>query len=78
MSKHTPGPWLLLPSRTLVNVKGAYGEQICQLPKGSADAALIAAAPEMLEALRYVMDNDGSLSKLHAIVTNAIAKAEGR
>ena len=30
--KHTPGPLSLLPSRTLVNIKGPRGEQICQMP----------------------------------------------
>jgi hypothetical protein len=54
-SKHTPGPWYLLPSRTLTNVKGFQGEQICQLNINSPDAALIAAAPEMLEALETMI-----------------------
>lgn len=48
-SKHTPGPWRLLPARTLTNIKGQNGEQIGQLDVNSPDAALIAAAPELLE-----------------------------
>ncbi len=52
-TKHTPGPWSQLPARTLTNIKGKNGEQICQLNiKAKEDAALIAAAPTLLEALK--------------------------
>lgn len=46
-TKHTPGPWTLLPARTLTNVKGPNGEQVCQLSIDSNDAELIASAPDM-------------------------------
>lgn len=59
MNKHTPGPWVLRPARTLVNVKGPRGEQICQLDwpvisqgvRDNPDARLIAAAPELKDQL---------------------------
>lgn len=65
---HTPGPLSLLPSRTLVNVKGPKGEQICQLSINDPNAEhLVAcwnaieniggnpvAAPDMLKALEKI------------------------
>ena len=75
MSKHTPGPWIV------INAKNGLPYQICaihgrdtepgvvgkgilrwgsiSLPssgEGKANARLIAAAPEMLEALKVVTD----------------------
>jgi hypothetical protein len=46
---------------------------------GKKNAHLIAAAPDMLEALRNLENDDGSVPA-HAwvMVQNAIAKAEGR
>jgi|DEB0MinimDraft_3_1074331.scaffolds.fasta_scaffold04028_3 hypothetical protein len=88
---HTPGPWSLLTARTLVNVKGAKGEQICQVPKNSADARLIAAAPELLEAAEkleqwlgpiakvFWAEDDAETEHLQALdaLRGAIAKARG-
>lgn len=54
-NKPTPGPWSLLPARTLVNVKGPHGEQICQLPIGDPNAPLIAAAPDLLAELKNMI-----------------------
>ncbi len=48
---HIPGPYSLLLARTLINVKGPKGEQICQLQyRDLGTARLIAAAPELLTA----------------------------
>jgi hypothetical protein len=95
---HTPGPWTAEPP----GIYG-YGaeddkywavqtedERICLLTGGDSeesDARLIAAAPELLVALReaysaitYMMSNDdcgGAANALEAVVA-AIAKAEGR
>lgn len=53
---HTPGPWLISEDSAVVTVRGATGEPIAELWLGGPieqDARLIAAAPELLEALRY-------------------------
>jgi hypothetical protein len=65
MTKHTPGPWLLDDNETVVYVRleggqepaicGTDGSDIAPLPDSQciANARLIAAAPEMLEALKH-------------------------
>lgn len=76
MSKHTPGPWDLLPLAACQAVQAGPDNRICHLPDhvefdgspcGSiesqdktqdeidANARLIAAAPELLEALQRIM-----------------------
>ena len=90
MSKHTPGPWNTMVSGGSVWSSG--GEWVCDpsdrhaYPTDTqrANARLIAAAPDMLEALEAVVawqDGDGDFN-LHAIaaeeqVRAAIAKAKG-
>ena len=55
MKQEHTGPLHLSPARTLINVKGANGEQICQLRmRDKAYATLFAAAPELLEALKDI------------------------
>lgn len=102
MSAHTPGPWNTVNTRPtdaldLVVVFDADSQCVCSVPKGSsnkpqqerrANARLIAAAPDLLEALQstydalcisyplHSIDNDkrfGILSQARA----AIAKATG-
>lgn len=83
MSEHTPGPW------TVHN--NGYGGTVVYGPKGviynleEADASLIAATLDMLEALKAAekwlllpenLDLPGS-DALHRIIEEAIAKAEG-
>lgn len=56
-AKHTPGPWVIKPARTLLHINGPQGEYICSMSKAglvrfTPNAALISAAPELLEALR--------------------------
>ena len=87
MTKHTPGPWMATPT------SGTYGH-VSSSPVGGgdiatawgvvgdghADAHLIAAAPEMYEALKMVMLHgriDDSEERMN-IVGAAIAKAEGK
>lgn len=90
MSAHTPGPWSFVQSGTgdfpVWNVRiGTRG--LITLPATAdmetmdADARLIAAAPELLEALQKIVAesdadewNGVSTSKARA----AIAKAEGK
>ena len=92
--KHTPGPWTVTEGKLslqihsigkdgkreywLANIKG---ESVPASEMGNAH--LIAAAPELLEALKQVRDweqaNPGSISSLIEEDANAaIAKAEGR
>ena len=87
MSKHTPGPWKLDAGRCFDTSSGrfflSYGteprtgrpyfENFCEL---DSNARLIAAAPDLLEALRGLMrDPEGSAARDAAWA--AIAKAEG-
>ena len=61
--KHTPGPWTLqehesepcqLIGNGTIHIADVYATDF---PVGAADAALIAAAPELLEALRVLADH---------------------
>lgn len=86
-SKHTPGPWIggtvKFPDGHKVHmVTPKFGDPICT-PSSGANARLIAAAPDMLEALENVVYAEpgrfksircGSLE--HSIVS-AIRKAKG-
>ena len=78
MINHTQGEWHLLPARTLINVKGPNGEQICQIEKTQeANARLIAAAPKLLKACiraaAVIPLGTGLLTELE----DAIAAAKG-
>ena len=89
MSERTPGPWAIFratqgPNILVVSVEDAKGRRIAHLWRDGAEreanACLIAAAPELLEALEWALsyaetlatDEDG-LDKACA----AIAKARG-
>ena len=81
MTEHTPGPWLW----TGVWLDGEGGEGDHFIVKSltrttEADKALIAAAPEMLKALRFVQEHGLALkdSPMFEIVAHAIDKAEGK
>ena len=87
--KYTPGPWTVgtimdgLLTGTVV-VQGKNGNTVNSFGTGSdpecaANAHLIAAAPEMYEALRN-LENDNRIIPDHAwkMVKNAINKAEGK
>lgn len=81
MNAHTPGPWNAIDNMIEPSIGVAYG-----LTDGRANALLIAAAPELLEALQaFVARNSSeeyvSIRVPSAAVTRAraaIAKAEGR
>ncbi len=89
MSKHTPGPWKWIPSdRGSMLVKGDESAVILLTQKrvenrngnDTPDARLVAAAPEMLEALRSVLHflNDYNLGDDYAAdIAKVIKKAEG-
>jgi hypothetical protein len=89
---HTPGPWQVMDnSRTLLHVERQEdGEAVCSVPrgkKGAANASLIAAAPDLLAALKALRGDSwrhtvdwGPRDERHAIEEQcdaAIAKAEG-
>lgn len=97
MSEHTPGPWTIkfglnvmgkdvrYPSqeRLVANAGGhannIWNEQVTA--ENEANAHLIAAAPDLLEALREMVDRFESCDDDPEYVTRAraaIAKAEGR
>ena len=61
-SKHTPGPWELMEDRIPGSLElGANGRAICEIWRRNdpetenANASLITAAPDLLEALEAVM-----------------------
>lgn len=87
MSKHTPGPWVLNDARStrvdLIDTQRghAVGEIVWVDVRNPADARLIAAAPDMLETLRAIVDmmkspNDMTADAWH-IARAAIVRATG-
>ena len=85
ISQHTPGPWEV--SKDGNDVENAEGAGVCALyadKTADANAALIAAAPELLATVKAMIDNSGCSTwnerapKVFAMARAAIAKAEGR
>lgn len=89
---HTPGPWKYYITKAETEIRSVKTNQTialvsCEAPNAvitpECNARLIAAAPEMLEALKTVL-KDLYLAGEHAdavqlrTVFDAIAKAEGR
>jgi len=85
MSKHTPGPWTFVHEG---GIDGGYfidaKEDVVVLPRGrltEADARLIAAAPDLLAALKLLVAfGEGSFAQAVGAweqARAAIAKAEG-
>lgn len=82
---HTPGPWRDQPlSRrdptpgVNIWITGPDGQVVATLPDtaaGNANARLIAAAPDLLAALKLYVEHFGDPLK---VARPAIAKAEGR
>jgi len=97
MSQHTPGPWTFEPRLEYENghclgIFGPNGEEIVVTDSGYyppklADAHLIAAAPDLLAALKELAfwcrgpadpDDMESYYEAQRLTDAAIAKAEGR
>ena len=82
---HTPSPWGTYYNRQddivvrKMTASGLESHVIAHCKSGFANAILIAAAPELLEALKALLDDVGSAnSMLGAIKARAaIKKAEG-
>ena len=85
MNKHTPGPWEAKPSVVLsenVVFWSVFSGDSFLFPHcNEADAHLMAAAPEMLEALKMLEAVDfgagGSVERGARMARIAIAKARG-
>ena len=86
--KHTPGPWsTYVNTATNVVVRkmfadGLESSEICRVKSANAipDASLIAAAPDLLDALQLVVEtaeNGGWPSAALVVAKGAIAKAVG-
>lgn len=89
-SKHTPGPWEAqthIANEAINRVRPVFDRRnMGKLPacegggfyiRNRADAHLIAAAPDMLEALRFIAANSGD-PVMEASASAAIAKAEAQ
>lgn len=98
-NKHTPGPWCFCDHAPVITESAHPFREICDytdaefsLGEAEANARLIAAAPELLAALKDCCDELNRLRDLHCpeyegklgepvipeSVRAAIAKAEGR
>lgn len=89
MNKHTPGPWHVVEGKLTKSALEVHANSraICELwRRGNAktelaNARLIAAAPEMLEALQMIANELPCLDNLMSdkeIARAAIAKATGK
>lgn len=94
-AKHTPGPWVARAGLSNWSITTAYGQRTFAIAlinservEQEVNARLIAAAPELLEALKALMGHDdkiqvaigGNLRYVGAFMDRAraaIAKAEG-
>ena len=88
--QHTPGPWTYRKASKHFHIEASapgYGTAVAEVHYvGNADtgwtseanARLIAAAPEMLAALVYTLDQAGidPASPCHKVIVAAIAKAK--
>jgi hypothetical protein len=81
--EHTPGPWRATHTRSIETMNG---ELIATVPR-FCNRRLIAAAPDLLEALKEIVEQkkyesfgDGVSRSVYvmAVAQNAIAKAEGK
>jgi len=82
MPKHTPGPWLIGKHGSIIsdpgnnnegnnNVIDFYGGNVvCESIQIAANAYLIAAAPELLEALEKIALGEG----WQAVIANVVIK----
>ena len=94
MSKHTEGPWRAAPAGRVVAQDGEWWLQVCKVgafddpdmlvhckSRWEADANLIAAAPEMLEALEKMVAAEHRMPGYHPnwmrYIRAIVAKAKG-
>lgn len=59
---HTPGPWFISPNQNYIRAIGVHGWNIAtiedQPPYTEANAKLIKSAPDLLEALKELLECD--------------------
>ncbi len=97
VTKHTPGPWWIEPSEydlAPFDILGATDPNgtswpvsyVAPLAEAEANARLIAAAPDLLDARQFALDSEestlgdgGSIlgDEIRDVLRAAIAKAEG-
>ena len=89
MSKHTPGPWVISEARStkvdLINTRkgDAVGEVVFVDLRNPADAMLVAAAPDLLQALYHCEDQCQHITTPNrngvlAVIRAAIFQATGK
>ncbi len=88
MAKHTPGPWAL-DDESIYAPDGEGWKQVAEIPnwrtnpgevltpEDNANARLIAAAPDLLEALKAILNETGGMGGPFTTARAAIAKATG-
>lgn len=74
--KHTAGPWTVSENKLQCFIDGPEGEEVAQC-LGSANGRLIAAAPELLAALKQI-ERSGCDDFERVQLRELIAKAEGK
>lgn len=86
VATHAPEPWESIVTETGYDIEDGNGSIIAELrdrSDASASAYLMAAAPELLEALIFTRSMIGGLETLHigsswwTLVNTVIAKAQG-
>lgn len=86
MSKHTPGPWNMAGPNTISNAAKTIGiahisTYSVEQSEAEANVRLIAAAPDLLEALRTIVIHAASVQMdpqwAVKVARSAIAKATG-
>ena len=85
MTEHTPGPWISVPHLDEFDIFDAPGaNRICGYVTTKQNAALIAAAPEMLAAMKSAdkwlskAEPSFAIEQARGFLEQVIAKAEGR
>ena len=78
--KHTPGPWVKSTSSGMI--RDSENKAVAIALRGHADteanAALIAAAPEMLELIMELVDQPGQLHEDIVRMKRILAKVRGK
>ena len=87
MGEHTPGPWVAVGAGVYTEsddpcleiIFSAHNTRSASRETAKANARLIAAAPEMLEALKKILflTNNATRDDIALVARAAIAKVEG-
>jgi len=81
MTTHTPGPWTATATKHRTIITSHDGTRVAECDSlSAADARLIAAAPEMYEALKAIMASVAGCVRNpeYEAARAAIARAEGK